>query len=56
MLGHRPSRVEQTQRYEDLTARKRAAIALNKNALAELKVAAALDNLADTFRGPDHNG
>ena len=56
LFGHRPTRAEQTQKYEDLTSRKRTAIALNKNALAELKVAAALDNIADAFKGAGRNG
>ena len=56
IFGGREAHREQTRTYDDLTLRKHAAIERNTNALAELKVVAALDDLADTFKGSGRNG
>lgn len=55
IFGHRAHQREQTSSYDELTEKKRVALAKNTNALAELKVAAALDSLAETFKGTGTN-
>jgi hypothetical protein len=56
IFGYRAHQREQTTSYDELTAKKRVALAKNTNALAELKVAAALDSLTETFKGASGNG
>lgn len=56
IFGSGPSHREQTRTYDALSVKKHAALERNNNALAELKVAAALDDLADTFKGSGRNG